>query len=189
VRAASRVRLFRNATSQKHSLSFSGGAADNRITYRIGTTYAEQGYIVPNSNLGKTNITGRSTAQVNDWLQMDFVSVANDNGPNGWLPIRYKSRDEFFNLRDQYAYGYYTIEGRDITFGGSPDATSTKAVAQVAPGFELRSVERIFRGVCASCSKGRARGDDAARAGQRQRGQMWRGSHHGPVSEYHTGHA
>jgi Fur family peroxide stress response transcriptional regulator len=43
---------------------------------------------------------------------------------------------------------------------GVPDATSTKAVAQLAPGFELRSVERIFRGVCASCAKGRARGDD-----------------------------
>ncbi len=42
---------------------------------------------------------------------------------------------------------------------GTPDSTSTKAVAQVAPGFELRSVERIFRGVCASCAKGRARGD------------------------------
>jgi Fur family peroxide stress response transcriptional regulator len=41
---------------------------------------------------------------------------------------------------------------------GTPDATSTKAVAQLAPGFELRSVERIFRGVCASCAKGRARG-------------------------------
>jgi len=43
---------------------------------------------------------------------------------------------------------------------GSPDATSTKAVAQLAPGFELRSVERIFRGVCASCAKGRAPGED-----------------------------
>jgi Fur family peroxide stress response transcriptional regulator len=43
---------------------------------------------------------------------------------------------------------------------GTPDANSTKAVAQLAPGFELRSVERIFRGVCVSCAKGRARGDD-----------------------------
>jgi Fur family peroxide stress response transcriptional regulator len=42
---------------------------------------------------------------------------------------------------------------------GAPDATSAKAVAQLAPGFELRSVERIFRGVCAACAKGRARGD------------------------------
>jgi Fur family peroxide stress response transcriptional regulator len=40
---------------------------------------------------------------------------------------------------------------------GSPDTSSAKAVAHAAPGFELRSVERIFRGICASCAKGRAR--------------------------------
>ena len=40
---------------------------------------------------------------------------------------------------------------------GSPDASSVRAVAHIAPGFELRSIERIFRGVCASCAKGRAR--------------------------------
>jgi hypothetical protein len=57
-----------------------------------------------------------------DWLQTDFVSIANTNAANGFLPIRYKSRDEFFNLTDQFAYGYYTIEGRTMTFGGSPDA-------------------------------------------------------------------
>jgi Fur family peroxide stress response transcriptional regulator len=37
------------------------------------------------------------------------------------------------------------------------DGTAAKAVAQVAPGFELRSVERIFRGICAACTKGRSR--------------------------------
>jgi Fur family peroxide stress response transcriptional regulator len=37
------------------------------------------------------------------------------------------------------------------------EPSAAKAVAQVAPGFELRSVERIFRGVCASCAKSRAK--------------------------------
>jgi Fur family peroxide stress response transcriptional regulator len=37
------------------------------------------------------------------------------------------------------------------------DPLAAKAVAQVAPGFELRSVERIFRGICAACMKGRSR--------------------------------
>jgi len=37
------------------------------------------------------------------------------------------------------------------------DPSAAKAVAQVAPGFELRSVERIFRGICAACMKGRSR--------------------------------
>jgi hypothetical protein len=67
-------------------------------------------------------ITSRCAPLPDDWLEMDFVSIANSNAANGWLPIRYKSRDEFFNLVDKWAYGYYTIEGRQITFGGSPDA-------------------------------------------------------------------
>ena len=68
-------------------------------------------------------ITGRCALLPEDWLEMDFVSIANSNAANGWLPIRYKARDEFFNLVDNWAYGYYTIEGRQITFGGSPNAT------------------------------------------------------------------
>jgi Fe2+ or Zn2+ uptake regulation protein len=41
--------------------------------------------------------------------------------------------------------------------GAAPEVSLAKAVAHVAPGFELRSVERIFRGICASCAKNRAR--------------------------------
>ena len=40
-----------------------------------------------------------------------------------WLPLRYRARDQFFNTRDQWTYGFYTLEGRVITFGGAPDAT------------------------------------------------------------------
>ena len=68
-------------------------------------------------------VTCRCSTLPDDWLEMDFVSISNANAANGWLPIRYKSRDEFFNLTDKWAYGYYTIEGRVITFGGCPDAT------------------------------------------------------------------
>ena len=46
--------------------------ADSRINYRIGTTYTEQGDVIPNSTLGKTNVTGASTAQVTDWLNIDL---------------------------------------------------------------------------------------------------------------------
>ena len=63
----------------------------------------------------------RSTELPDDWLEMDFVSIQSGKTPSGWLPIRYKSRDEFFTLVDNWAYGYYTIEGRTITFGGTPD--------------------------------------------------------------------
>jgi hypothetical protein len=67
-------------------------------------------------------IASRCAPLTDDWLEMDFVSISNSNAANGWLPIRYKSRDEFFNLADKWAYGYYTIEGRQIFFGGAPDA-------------------------------------------------------------------
>jgi hypothetical protein len=73
-------------------------------------------------NTATNTVTCRCSTLPDDWLEMDFVSISNSNAANGWLPIRYKARDEFFNLVDNWAYGYYTIEGRVITFGGAPDA-------------------------------------------------------------------
>jgi hypothetical protein len=66
-----------------------------------------------------------------DWLEMTFLKMA-ANTPSGWLPLRYRPRDEFFRLpNNAYAFGYgtqiqstygsYTIEGRQIYFGGIPD--------------------------------------------------------------------
>ena len=51
---------------------------------------------------------------------------------------------------------------RDVPAGapvaeGAHESSAARAVAQVAPGFDVRSVERIFRGVCAACSRGRGR--------------------------------
>lgn len=66
-------------------------------------------------------VTQRCASLPDDWLAMDFVKIENANGADGYLPMRYKSRDEFFNLTDNWSYGYYTIEGRVITFGGPPD--------------------------------------------------------------------
>jgi Fur family peroxide stress response transcriptional regulator len=40
---------------------------------------------------------------------------------------------------------------------GSADPPSARAVAHASRGFELRSIERIFRGVCAACSRSRPR--------------------------------
>ena len=68
-------------------------------------------------------IVSRCAQLPDDWLQMDLVKIQNANGADGYLPIRYKSRDEFFNLTDKWSYGYYTIEGRTIYFGGSPETT------------------------------------------------------------------
>ena len=46
--------------------------------------------------------------------------------------------------------------GHSVSDGGLESATA-RAVAQVAPCFDIRSVERIFRGVCAACSRGRGK--------------------------------
>jgi Fe2+ or Zn2+ uptake regulation protein len=51
---------------------------------------------------------------------------------------------------------------RDVPAGaavaeGTLESSAARAVAHVAPGFDVRSVERIFRGICAACSRGRGR--------------------------------
>ena len=56
-----------------------------------------------------------------DWLAMDLVRVANSNGADGFLPARYKARDEFFNQRDTHTWMYYTFVGTQMYFGGTPD--------------------------------------------------------------------
>lgn len=72
-------------------------------------------------NFASNLATERCACLPDDWLEADLVRIANDAAADGFLPIRYKSRDEFFNLRDDRAHGYYTIEGRTIYFGGTPD--------------------------------------------------------------------
>lgn len=66
-------------------------------------------------------ITSRCAQLPDDWLAMDLVRVANENGADGFLPARYKARDEFFNQRDDYTWMYYSLEGRTMFFGGTPN--------------------------------------------------------------------
>jgi hypothetical protein len=68
----------------------------------------------------EATIASRCAPLPDDWLQMELVRVANPNVPDGFIPIRYKSRDEFYNLVDNWAYGFYTIQGRQIFVGGAP---------------------------------------------------------------------
>lgn len=56
-----------------------------------------------------------------DWLSMDLVRVANDNGADGFVTARYKARDEFFNQCNAQTLLFYTLVGTQIYFGGSPD--------------------------------------------------------------------
>jgi hypothetical protein len=71
----------------------------------------------------QSTIVGRCAMLPDDWLEMDFVSTANAGAPNGWKPIRYMAREQFFRSPDKWTCNFYTIEGREITFGGAPDAT------------------------------------------------------------------
>jgi hypothetical protein len=70
-----------------------------------------------------------------DWLEMDMVWLANPNLPTGWQPIRYMPREEFFFRPATLSsaacyptsgttYGRYTIEGRQIYFGGPTDSVN-----------------------------------------------------------------
>lgn len=45
------------------------------------------------------------------------------------------------------------VPSASTTASLSSDASAARAVALTSPGFELRSVERTFRGVCAACAK------------------------------------
>ena len=67
-------------------------------------------------------VTMRCSNLPDDWLEMSLVQIATEGAPSGFRPIRYKARDEFFQTPDKWAVNFYTIEGRQIFFGGTPDA-------------------------------------------------------------------
>ena len=76
--------FFKTALTQKHNLSFSGGAPDNRVNYRVSAGIDRQEGVVPGADLSRVNLTGRSQAVVNDWLKADLSMVyayANNNQP------------------------------------------------------------------------------------------------------------
>jgi len=64
--------FFQTAKSQKHNLTFSGAASDNRINYRLATSLTNEEGVVPNDMYNRINLTGASQAQVNDWLNVDL---------------------------------------------------------------------------------------------------------------------
>ena len=69
-------------------------------------------------------VAARCAPLPDDWLAMELVRIANPNAADGFLPIRYKSRDEFYNTTDNWMYGFYTIQGRQIFVGGTPDTVN-----------------------------------------------------------------
>ena len=66
-------------------------------------------------------ITGRCIPLPDDWLESDFSRIGDDNYSTGFRPIYYKPRAEFWQAKDKDSIATYTIEGRQVFFGGTPD--------------------------------------------------------------------
>lgn len=62
--------FFQTALTQKHNLSMSGGS--ERVNYRFSTSYTNQNGVIPNSVYDRINITGATTATINNWLKADL---------------------------------------------------------------------------------------------------------------------
>ncbi len=76
--------FFRSALTQKHNLSFSGAAPDNKINYRVATAITKEEGVVPGSQYDRINVTGASQANVTSWLQADLsmgYTYANNDQP------------------------------------------------------------------------------------------------------------
>jgi TonB-linked SusC/RagA family outer membrane protein len=76
--------FFRTGLAQTDNLSFSGGAVDGRVTYRVAAGYDRDNGVVPNSDYTRVNLTGASTGQVTKWLGIDLsmlYSNASNNQP------------------------------------------------------------------------------------------------------------
>ncbi|MBV9879477.1 MAG: SusC/RagA family TonB-linked outer membrane protein [Gemmatirosa sp.] len=83
--------FFQTGLQQSHNLSFSGGAADGRINYRVASALLRNEGVIRNSHYNRVNLTGSSNGQVTRWLNADLsmqYSNANnaqpykgDNGP------------------------------------------------------------------------------------------------------------
>ena len=83
--------FFRTALTQKHNLSFSGAATDNKINYRISSGLTREEGVIPNAQLNRVNLTGASGVQVLQWLRADLTmnyayttnsqALKGENGP------------------------------------------------------------------------------------------------------------
>jgi TonB-linked SusC/RagA family outer membrane protein len=67
--------FLRTGKTATHNLTFSGATADDRINYRLASSFDNQQGVVPSSDYGRVNVTGASQAQINSWLNTD-VSMA-----------------------------------------------------------------------------------------------------------------
>lgn len=72
--------FFQTGSQQQHNVSFSGGAVDNRVNYRLSGSGLRQRGVIPKTGLDRLNVTGTSQGQVTRWLRTDLsMSYANSD--------------------------------------------------------------------------------------------------------------
>jgi TonB-linked SusC/RagA family outer membrane protein len=64
--------FFQTGVTQKHNLSFSGGAQEGRLSYRVSSAFTKQTGVIPNTEYDRINLIGASGAQVTSWLKADL---------------------------------------------------------------------------------------------------------------------
>jgi TonB-linked SusC/RagA family outer membrane protein len=64
--------FLRTGKTATHNLAFSGATADDRMNYRLATSFDNQQGVVPSSDYGRVNVTGASQAQILSWLNTDL---------------------------------------------------------------------------------------------------------------------
>lgn len=76
--------FFRSSVTQKHNLSFSGAAPDNRLNYRISGSQDKQQGVIPSSDYTRTTVMGAMQGVLNSWLRADAAltySYSNNDQP------------------------------------------------------------------------------------------------------------
>jgi TonB-linked SusC/RagA family outer membrane protein len=63
--------FFQTALTQKHNLSFSGAAPDNRVNYRVSVSDDKQQGVIPTSDYERVTLMAAAQGVVNSWLKVD----------------------------------------------------------------------------------------------------------------------
>ncbi len=118
--------FFRTAKTQKHNLSFSGAAPDNRINYRLSTGITKQQGVIPGSDYRRVNLTGASQGQVTNWLNADLS-----------MAYSYNNNDQVFKGENGPLLGLLLWPSSDNASDWLTPAGTRRRVTTLATGSEV----------------------------------------------------
>ncbi|HJQ12557.1 MAG TPA: SusC/RagA family TonB-linked outer membrane protein [Gemmatimonadaceae bacterium] len=64
--------FLRTGKTATNNFAFSGATADDKINYRLATSFDKQEGVVPTADYQRVNVTGASQAQITSWLNTDL---------------------------------------------------------------------------------------------------------------------